>query len=190
MSDALIAQTVSAQVDLIRVSLTPCPLGAGTPQHDSPAAPDVAWFSAWKRACDGLTRVERGTPEQCTALVWRQIDLAADLSGQPWWTSPRLQRAAVGEIAWATTLGPAAGDVPSTAAQRQWEQSHLITDAIREHPTTPTLGHPRRQRERLTLLAGLRRDWEDAWWHWVTTHQLSTPPARPAALVTTASSGP
>lgn len=172
MPDSLIVLAAAAQVELIHVSLSRSPTGASGTATAEQGQLGASWLPAWMRACDGLNRIGRGTAPQCAELVWRQLDLATDLSGQSWWGNPRLRRAAVGEIAWTTVTGRWTGSVSSAEAQREWEHSYTITAGIQRRPVlrTPLFGHRHGTQERL---AELRRRWEDAWWKWATARELA-----------------
>jgi hypothetical protein len=175
MTDALISAAAAAQVQIIRLSLTGTSAGV-CPGAEFAAPATVSWSVECQRAAQVLQQVGRGTSKQCTALVWRELDLATDLSTQCWWSSPGLQQAAVGEIAWTTAAGRWGSSVPSAAAQQQWEDSGALATIIQRQLAITTGRRRIRRRHRLdgvTRVSELRRRWEDAWWSWATAYELA-----------------
>lgn len=172
MSDPLLARAAFAQADVIRLSLTRQALAGSS--LGGGVLSGVTWLQVWNQARDYLMQMCQGSGQQCAALVWREVDLAADLSGQSWWTCPRLQQAAIGEIAWATVLGRWVEGVPSADAQHQWDAGYALATAVRRRRSAPALGRRRAYREHVNQIAGARRSWEDAWWSWATTAELDS----------------
>jgi hypothetical protein len=176
MADALIAAVAAAQVHLIQRSLTGSPAAVVSAEAEFAGGPIVSWAGECVQAAGLLRQLGRGTPQHCTVLVWREVDLITDLSTQRWWSNPRLRQAAVGEIAWTTAAGRWRGSVTSAAAQRQWEESAALIDTIQRRLATTTgrrRAGRRRRADGLERVLELRRRWEDAWWTWATACALS-----------------
>lgn len=195
MSHDALARAAAAQADLIRLSLTR-PVEVTCVHVGGAALQGLAWLPLWKQARDCLIEMRLGSVQQCAGLVWREVDLAADLSGQAWWTSPRLRQAAIGEIAWATVLGRYVEGVPSAEAQQHWDACNALGTTVHRRLSTPALGRRRAHRECANQIAAIRRRWEDAWWSWATTSELGdvlsvhTAPVCPALPSPDRSAGP
>lgn len=168
MTDDRLARAAVAQVQVIRASLTRRPSDRMPSRTGEQGQSELLWLPTWKQARDCLLQMRRGSVQQCATLVWHEIDLAADLSGQSWWSSPRLQRAAIGEIAWATVLGRWVENLPSAEAQRQWEAGQALSPTVRRHPSARRFGRRRVRGNQVDPIADARRRWEDAWWSWAT----------------------